>query len=171
MDKVRKTLLAAVPLLLAGLLAACGQAAVRLGWVEISSPGHLAASYIKFTGTETRTVPAQAGETLFLEYGAKVDTGDLTVWRSRIHTARPSGASSLRGLWETQGAASEPGRLLHNLRPGQRHGRGIRHKVERGSSRTVMLTTAEVAVRSLCVPWRSMSSLEGGMQWRDRYGY
>lgn len=77
MDKVRKTLLAVVPLLLAGLLAACGQAAVRLGWVETSSPDHLAASYIKYSGTETRTVPAQAGETLYLEYDAKVDTGDL----------------------------------------------------------------------------------------------
>jgi hypothetical protein len=77
MNQARATLFVVLALLLAGFLVACSQSAVRLGWVEASSPGHVEASYAKFTGTETRTVLAQAGGTLYLEYKAEVEAGDL----------------------------------------------------------------------------------------------
>ena len=77
MRQNRTTLLIVYAILLAGLLAACSQSTARLDWVETSAPGHVEASYAKFTGTETRTVLAQAGRTLYLEYKAEVDAGDL----------------------------------------------------------------------------------------------
>ncbi len=70
-------LIAATLVVLAGLLVGCGQTSVRLSWMETSLPGHLKATYGEFTGTETRTVLAQPGETLYLEYDAEVDTGNL----------------------------------------------------------------------------------------------
>jgi hypothetical protein len=77
MDYARKTLLAAILVMLTGPLAGCDQSSIRLGWVETSSPGHLKASYGEFTGTETRTVLAQPGETLYLEYDVEVNRGNL----------------------------------------------------------------------------------------------
>lgn len=77
MLQIRTILLVVLAILLAGILASCSQSAVRFGWLETSSPGHVEASYAKFTGTETRTVLAQAGRTLYLEYQAEVDAGDL----------------------------------------------------------------------------------------------
>ena len=77
MDNARKTLLATMLVMLVGLLVGCDQSGVRVGWVEASSPGHVKAEYAQFTGTETRTVLAQPGETLYLEYDAKVDRGSL----------------------------------------------------------------------------------------------
>jgi hypothetical protein len=77
MDRERRILLAAALLLGAGLLVACSQSAVRLGWVETSSPGHVEASYASFTGIETHTVLAEAGKTLYLEYDAEVVQGAL----------------------------------------------------------------------------------------------
>jgi hypothetical protein len=62
---------------LVGLMVGCSQGAVRLGWVETSSPGHFKATYGEFTGTETLTVLAQPGETLYLEYDAEVGGGSL----------------------------------------------------------------------------------------------
>jgi hypothetical protein len=62
-----------------GLQAGCGGSGVRLGWVETSSPGHIAASYFEFTGTEVRTIQAQAGDILHLEYDAEVDRGMLEI--------------------------------------------------------------------------------------------
>lgn len=79
MVHVRKTLLATTLFVLAGLLVGCDQHSVRLGWVETSYPGHLGASYAMFSGAETRTVPAQAGETLYLEVDAEVERGNLTI--------------------------------------------------------------------------------------------
>jgi hypothetical protein len=91
MDQAQKTFLAVLSLVLAGLLVACSQSGIRVGWVETSSPGHVGASYVKFTGTETRGLLAQAGKTLYLEYDAEVETGVLcmevkdpfgrTIWR------------------------------------------------------------------------------------------
>ena len=76
MERVPKALMAAL-LLVAVLVAGCGQSSVRLGWVETSSPGHLEATYDEFTGVETRTVSTQPGETLYLEYDARVERGRL----------------------------------------------------------------------------------------------
>ena len=94
MNLVRIALFAFLAILLASFLTACSQSAVRLGWLETSSPGHVEASYAKFTGTETRTVLAQAGKTLYLEYNAEVHAGDLclevkdpfgqTIWRAML---------------------------------------------------------------------------------------
>lgn len=78
MDSVRKALLAALPLV-AVLVAGCGQSSVRLGWVETSSPGHLKATYDEFTGLETRTMLTQPGDTLYLEYDARVERGKLSL--------------------------------------------------------------------------------------------
>ncbi len=77
MGHKRSILMAATLVVLVGLLVGCSQSSIRLGWVETSSPGHLKATYAGFTGTETRTVLAQPGETLYLEYDAEVDNGSL----------------------------------------------------------------------------------------------
>jgi hypothetical protein len=69
--------LAALVVAVVGLLVGCRGSSVRLGWVETSSPGHIAASYSEFTGTEVRTIQAQVGDTLCLEYEAEVDGGNL----------------------------------------------------------------------------------------------
>jgi hypothetical protein len=72
----RKALLAALLVAVIALLPCC-RGSVRLGWVETSSPGHITASYSEFTGTEVRTIQAQAGDTLCLEYEDEVDRGNL----------------------------------------------------------------------------------------------
>jgi ABC-type Fe3+-hydroxamate transport system substrate-binding protein len=77
MGHKRNILMVAALAVLVVLLMGCSQSSIRLGWVETSSPGHLNASYGEFTGTETRTVLAQSGETLYLEYDAEVDNGSL----------------------------------------------------------------------------------------------
>jgi hypothetical protein len=77
MKQTRKALLAALLVALVGLLVGCRGSSVRLGWIETSSPGHIAASYSEFTGTEVRTIQAQPGDTLCLEYDAEVDKGSL----------------------------------------------------------------------------------------------
>jgi hypothetical protein len=77
MDHKQSVLMAATLVVLAGFLVGCSQSSVRLDWVETSSPGHIKATYAEFTGTETRTVLAQPGETLYLEYDAEVSKGGL----------------------------------------------------------------------------------------------
>ncbi len=78
MKRAPKALLAAL-LLVAVLVASCGQGSIRIGWVETSSPGQLEATYDEFTGVETRTVSTQPGETLCLEYDARVERGRLSL--------------------------------------------------------------------------------------------
>jgi hypothetical protein len=92
MGHKRNILMVAALAVLVVLLMGCSQSSIRLGWVETSSPGHLNASYGEFTGTETRTVLAQSGETLYLEYDAEVDNGSLHL-ESMTPTGRLSGAS------------------------------------------------------------------------------
>jgi hypothetical protein len=77
MGHKRNILMAATLVVLVGLLVGCSQSSSRFGWVETSSPGHVKATYAEFNGTETRTVLAQPGETLYLEYDAEVDNGSL----------------------------------------------------------------------------------------------
>jgi len=77
MGHKRNTLMAAILVLLVGLLVGCSQTSVRLGWMETSLPGHVKATFAEFAGTETRTVLAQPGETHYPEYDAEVDHGSL----------------------------------------------------------------------------------------------
>lgn len=77
MDHVRRILLATALVMLACVLVGCGQSNIRFGWVETSSPGHVKATYSEFSGTETRKVAVEPGKTLFVEYDAEVDQGDL----------------------------------------------------------------------------------------------
>jgi hypothetical protein len=62
---------------LVGLLVGCSQGSVRLGWVETSAPGRVKATYREFTGTETRALLSQTGDTIYLEFDAEVDRGNL----------------------------------------------------------------------------------------------
>lgn len=69
----------AMALLLAGLLAACGQSTIEIGMLENHLPGRWEASYTTFSGAKIDRIRAEAGETLVLEYEVQVDKGDLSL--------------------------------------------------------------------------------------------
>lgn len=52
---------------------------IRLGWLESNLSGHFSASYVTFTGRESRWVQANAGETLALTYDVEVTKGTLAI--------------------------------------------------------------------------------------------
>lgn len=79
MNYAQRALLLISTALLLGLLAGCGQSQVQLGWIESNQPGHFRASYAMFSGSEVRRARAGAGETLVLQYDAKVDKGALAI--------------------------------------------------------------------------------------------
>jgi hypothetical protein len=83
MNYKRTTMWLAIALLLASLVAACGQSSLEIGMVETRLPGRWQASYVTFTGTKVDTIQAQAGQTLMLEYDVQVDKGDLSMEVSR----------------------------------------------------------------------------------------
>jgi hypothetical protein len=67
-------------LLLLGLglaLASCGSQFICRGCVENSKPGHVEYRYDFFDGPFTRTVNADAGQNLTVDYSATVDEGTL----------------------------------------------------------------------------------------------
>lgn len=78
-NHVRKALLPEVAILLLGFLTGCGQTRVLLGWVASNQPGNFQASYITFSGSETRTVLPDTDGTLVVEYEAEVNKGILTI--------------------------------------------------------------------------------------------
>jgi hypothetical protein len=71
--------LLAVAILLLGFLAGCGQPKVYLGWMASNRPGHMRACYAAFSGSKVRTVQADTGETLVVEYDATVNKGILAI--------------------------------------------------------------------------------------------
>ena len=79
MNHVGKALLLIMAVLLLALAVGCGQSRTQIGWVESNLPGSFAASYVSFSGSEVRTVRANAGETLVLQYAADVHKGTLGV--------------------------------------------------------------------------------------------
>jgi hypothetical protein len=79
MNHVGKALLLIMAVLLLTLAVGCGQRRIQIGWVESNLPGSLAASYVSFSGSEVRTVRADAGETLVLQYAAEVNEGTLAI--------------------------------------------------------------------------------------------
>lgn len=79
MKNAQKVLVVGLLLSLVGLLAGCGERKIQVGWVASSAPGRFSASYASFTGSETRTVRADAGEMLVLRYEIEVNRGTLSV--------------------------------------------------------------------------------------------
>jgi hypothetical protein len=79
MKHVDKALLLVSAVLLLALAVGCGQSRIQIGWVESNLPGSFAASYVSFSGSEVRTVRADAGETLVLQYAAEVNEGTLAI--------------------------------------------------------------------------------------------
>ena len=77
MGQKRGILMASVLTVLLAMMLSCGQADVRLGWVETSAQSQVKATYTEFTGKETRTVRAEPGTILYLEYDAQVNKGAL----------------------------------------------------------------------------------------------
>lgn len=79
MSYKRTAIWSAIALVLVGLVTGCGQSSVEVGMVETNLPGRWEASYSTFTGTKLDSIPAQAGETLLLEYEVEVNKGDLSI--------------------------------------------------------------------------------------------
>ena len=77
-DLHRGILLAAAILLLSSLTG-CGRSEVYVGWMASNRPGHMRACYAQFSGSKVRTVEADAGETLVVEYDATVNKGILAI--------------------------------------------------------------------------------------------
>ena len=61
------------------MLTGCVEPSVRHMWKGYSRPGHIHCEYETFTGTEDRSVQAEAGQTITLEYGATVNKGSLSI--------------------------------------------------------------------------------------------
>lgn len=79
MNHVGKALLLVSAVSLLALAVGCEQSRSQIGWVESNLPGSFAASYVSFSGSEVRTVRADAGETLVLQYTAEVNKGTLGI--------------------------------------------------------------------------------------------
>ena len=79
LNHVRRAPLLAATVLLLGFLAGCGQSKVQLGWIASNRPGHSEASYTKFSGSEVRTIRANAGGTLVIKYLTTVNKGTLDI--------------------------------------------------------------------------------------------
>jgi hypothetical protein len=79
MHHIRNVLWLVVAAVLGGGLVGCGQTTVRLGWLGSNLPGRFSASYLTFTGAESRRVRADAGQTLILTYDIDVAKGTLTL--------------------------------------------------------------------------------------------
>lgn len=79
MDHKRMALWLAVSLLLAGLLAGCGQSRLQVGMKETHRSGHWQASYVTLSGVKQDTLRAGAGQTLVLDYDVEVDNGTLGI--------------------------------------------------------------------------------------------
>ena len=78
-NHVRNLSLLALAILILSFLASCGQAEIYLGWMASNRPGHMRACYAAFGGSKVRTVQANTGETLVVEYDATVNKGILAI--------------------------------------------------------------------------------------------
>jgi len=74
------------------LLAGCGSSrGIRIGWRESSGLNHKNAKYASFQGVERKTLRAQEGQTITLDYDVTVEKGTLV-----LAIVDPDGES----LWE-----------------------------------------------------------------------
>ena len=79
MDKLQRAFFFISTILFVGLLAGCAADRVAVGMRETNLPGQWQATYTTFSGTKADTFPADAGQTLVLEYETEVDKGSLTL--------------------------------------------------------------------------------------------
>lgn len=79
MNQAHRILCLAAAVLLAGVLTSCASSEMQLMWAEANLPGRLKAIYGAFSGAEVRSVQVDAGETLVLNYKAKVNRGTLAI--------------------------------------------------------------------------------------------
>ena len=79
MHHIRNTLWILMAAVLGGGLVGCGRTTVRIGWLESNLPGRFSASYVTFTGSESRRVQVDAGETLVLTYDVEVTRSTLAI--------------------------------------------------------------------------------------------
>lgn len=79
MKQAQRVLCLAVAVLLAGVLTSCASSMMQLMWAESNLPGRLKAIYGVFSGAEVRSVQIDAGETLVLNYKARVNRGTLAI--------------------------------------------------------------------------------------------
>jgi hypothetical protein len=98
-ETVRLTL---AGLLLAGILAGCGAAAYRVGYVGSSGPGHAEYRYTAFEGVERHTFHAQAGQVIDLDYEVAVGKGALS-----LELVAPDGQSLWEDTFRENGAGSQ----------------------------------------------------------------
>lgn len=87
--------LALFPLLAGALVACSGGSSIEVSMVETSRPGKWEAGYRTFDGVKQNTIPAEADETLVLDYRVEVDTGTLT-----LRLESPDGEDLLELTWE-----------------------------------------------------------------------
>jgi hypothetical protein len=92
---VKRCWMAVVLLALAvGLFAGCGRSGLRIGWTEMSGLDRKRCTYRYFSGREIQGFRADAGETVELDYEARVtkgtlairieDPNDVEVWQARL---------------------------------------------------------------------------------------
>lgn len=79
MNTIRKAVWILTAVILGGFLIGCGRTTFRLGWLESNRPGRFSASYVTFTGSESRWLQVDAGDRLVLTYDVEVAKGRLAL--------------------------------------------------------------------------------------------